>query len=77
MASLSKPEGYVTQDGHGHSLTFNICGPLSGSDCKDNPGKFVFFIYFLKYFYCIFSDFSDLPDMTGEYIVLSVVYSTG
>ena len=28
------------------------------------------------FFYCISSDFSDLPDMTGEYIVLSEVYST-
>ena len=36
-----------------------------------------FFFFFFKYFYCISSDFSDLPDMTGEYIVLSVVYSTG
>ena len=35
-----------------------------------------FFLFFFKYFYCISSDFSDLPDMTSEYIVLSVVYST-
>ena len=37
----------------------------------------LFFLFFCVFFYCISSDFSDLPDMTGEYIVLSVVYSTG
>ena len=36
----------------------------------------VFFL-FLKYFYCISSDFSDLPDMTDEYIDLSVYALTG
>ena len=34
------------------------------------------FFVFLNICYCISSDFSDLPDMTGEYIVLSAVYST-
>ena len=32
---------------------------------------------FYKYFYCISSDFSDLPDMTDEYIDLSVYALTG
>ena len=41
---------------------------------KREEGKVFFFFFF---FYCISSDFSDLPDMTGEYIVLSVVYSIG
>ena len=39
-------------------------------------GKGFLFLFFY-FFYCISSDFSDLPDRTGEYIVLSVVYSTG
>ena len=42
-----------------------------------SPIYIYIFFFFFKYFYCISSDFSDLPDMTGEYIVLSVVYSTG
>ena len=33
---------------------------------------FCFFYFFVKYFNCISSDFSDLPDMTDEYIDLSV-----
>ena len=36
-----------------------------------------FFFLFFKYFYCISSDFSDLPDMTDEYIDLSVYALTG
>ena len=32
---------------------------------------------FLKIFYCISSDFSGLPDMTDEYIDLSVYALTG
>ena len=36
-----------------------------------------FFFFFFKYFYCIPSDFSDLPDMTDEYIDLSVYALTG
>ena len=35
------------------------------------------YIYIFKYFYCISSDFSDLPDMTDEYIDLSVYALTG
>ena len=38
---------------------------LQMSDCT-------YFFIFFKYFYCISSDFSDLPDMTDEYIDLSV-----
>ena len=34
-------------------------------------------IFFFKSFYCISSDFSDLPDMTDEYIDLSVYALTG
>ena len=30
------------------------------------------FCFFYLFFYCISSDFSDLPDMTDEYIDLSV-----
>ena len=30
------------------------------------------FFFFFNIFYCISSDFSDLPDMTDEYIDLSV-----
>ena len=37
----------------------------------------MFFFVFFKYFYCISSDFSDLPDMTDEYIDLSVYALTG
>ena len=33
--------------------------------------------FFFRYFYCISSDFSDLPDMTDEYIDLSVYALTG
>ena len=36
-----------------------------------------FFWVFLNIFYCISSDFSDLPDMTDEYIDLSVYALTG
>ena len=36
-----------------------------------------FFSFFFKYLYCISSDFSDLPDMTDEYIDLSVYALTG
>ena len=32
---------------------------------------------FFSFFYCISSDFSDLPDMTDEYIDLSVYALTG
>ena len=42
------------------------------------PLVFLFFLFvFFKYFYCISSDFSDLPDMTDEYIDLSVYALTG
>ena len=34
--------------------------------------KHFFFFFFSQYFYSISSDFSDLPDMTDEYIDLSV-----
>ena len=37
----------------------------------------LFFFFFFKYFYCVSSDFSDLPDMTDEYIDLSVYALTG
>ena len=33
------------------------------------------FFFFFNIFYCISSDFSDLPDMTDEYIDLSVCYN--
>ena len=36
----------------------------------------LFFVFF-KYFYRISLDFSDLPDMTDEYIDLSVYALTG
>ena len=42
-----------------------------------NPVHTVFFLVFLKYFYCISSDFSDLPDMTDEYLDVSVYALTG
>ena len=38
---------------------------------------FIFSSFLKKYFYCISSDFSDLPDMTDEYIDLSVYVLTG
>ena len=31
---------------------------------------------FFNIFFIVYLHFSDLPDMTGEYFVLSVVYST-
>ena len=36
-----------------------------------------FFFFFFNIFYCISSDLSDLPDMTDEYIDLSVYALTG
>ena len=39
--------------------------------------KTIYIYIFFKYLYCISSDFSDLPDMTDEYIDLSVYALTG
>ena len=36
-----------------------------------------YYYFFLNIFFCISSDFSDLPDMTDEYIDLSVYAPTG
>ena len=43
----------------------------------DSQLNLFFFLFFKKYFHCISSDFSDLPDMTDEYIDLSVYVLTG
>ena len=45
--------------------------------CKSQYRYDITFFLFFNMFYCLSSDFSDLPDITGEYIVLSEVYSTG
>ena len=62
------------------SLNFN---PVSIGKIKDIVNsclkglRHLTFFFFFKYFYCISSDFSDLPDMTDEYIDLSVYALTG
>ena len=43
-----------------------------GGRGRGGEGTWVFL-----YFYCISSDFSDLPDMTDEYIDVSVYALTG
>ena len=39
--------------------------------------KIIYISIFFKYFYCISSNISDIPDMTDEYIDLTVYALTG
>ena len=48
-----------------------------GMELHHGRGWEILLLFFKKYFYCISSDFSDLPDMTDEYIDLSVYALTG